>query len=51
MAKHSVATLNTEVTGEKGASRLLASLVSHCLYWWWLGWAGVGWGMKGEEEH
>ena len=40
MAKHSVATLNTEVTGEKGASRLLASLVSHCLYWWWLGWAG-----------
>lgn len=31
MAKHSVATLNTKVTSERGAIRLSAPLVSHCL--------------------
>lgn len=46
MAKHSVATLNTKMTSERGVIRRPASLVSRCLYWcWW--WEGA----EGKEEH
>lgn len=47
MAKHSVATLNAKVTSERGAIRLSAPLVSHCLS----GGGRGGVGTAGEEEH